>query len=96
MGTKFEEDTEEVKRQCDALQKLIGTVKGHSQSRRPDTANGCGDMKDALEETCDKIQECWSALELLMTNTLNFSRKAAGVYDESDTEQAQAMGSSQK
>ena len=87
MGTKFEVDTEEVKRQCDAL---------HSQSRRPDTANGCGDMKDALEETCDKIQECWSALELLMTNTLNFSRKAAGVYDESDTEQAQAMGSSQK
>ena len=63
MGTKFEVDTEEVKRQCDALQKLIGTVKGHSQSRRPDTANGCGDMKDAWRKPVIKYRNAgahWS------------------------------------
>ena len=92
MGSKFEVDTEEVRKLCAKLEEQISQTREHSKEARPVTADGRGSMKNALEETCDDLQDMWKALLLLMENTLAFTKKAAGLYDEADTEQAGILG----
>lgn len=91
MGNVFNVDTAEILEKKKKISELINKCESKKSESRPVSAVAQGAMKEKMESICDDISETWDKLILLMKNTEVFLVSAAGIYDTSDKNQADAI-----